>query len=71
MPLPPPIVRDLEAGYELGDATDRLFSVANSKQAGGALGLLSKGLSTRQHAYEEIFTYALVKFLDPHLYALK
>lgn len=71
MPLPPAIVRDLEAGFELGDATDRLFGVKHSKQAGGALGYLSKNLSTRQHAYEEIFTYALVKFLAPALYELR
>ncbi len=71
MPLPPPIVRDLEAGYELGHATDRLFQVQNSKQAGGALGHLSKGLHSRQAAYEAIFTYALSKFLNPELYELK
>ncbi|MBN9390590.1 MAG: DUF84 family protein [Chloroflexi bacterium] len=70
MPLPPPIVRDLEAGYELGDATDRLFAVKNSKHAGGALGYLSKGLRSRQDAYESIFTYALARFLDPELYEL-
>jgi inosine/xanthosine triphosphatase len=70
MPLPPPIVRDLEAGYELGDATDRLFAVQNSKHAGGALGYLSKGLRSRQDAYESIFTYALARFLDPELYEL-
>ncbi len=70
MPLPPAIVRDLEAGYELGEATDRLFGVLNSKQAGGALGHLSKNLHHRQGAYEAIFTYALVKFLNPDLYEL-
>jgi inosine/xanthosine triphosphatase len=70
MPLPPPIARDLAAGYELGDATDRLFAVKNSKHAGGALGYLSKGLRSRQDAYESIFTYALSKFLDPALYEL-
>ncbi len=71
MPLPPPIVRDLEAGYELGDATDRLFGVKHSKQAGGALGYLSKSLRSRQDAYESIFTYAMVKFLSPELYELQ
>jgi inosine/xanthosine triphosphatase len=68
MPLPPPIVRDLEAGYELGDATDRLYGVKHSKHAGGALGYLSKNLRSRQDAYEGIFTYALAKFLSPELY---
>ncbi len=70
MPLPPAIVRDLQAGFELGDATDRLFAVKHSKQAGGALGYLSKDLHSRQGAYEGIFTYALVKFLQPELYEL-
>lgn len=69
MPLPPPIVRDLDAGYELGEATDRLFQVQNSKHAGGALGHLSKGLHSRQAAYEAIFIYALTKFLNLDLYA--
>jgi inosine/xanthosine triphosphatase len=70
MPLPAPIVRDMEAGIELGHATDRLFGAVNSKQAGGALGYLSKNLRTRQDAYESIFVYALTKFLHPELYEL-
>lgn len=68
MPLPPAIVRDLEAGYELGVATDRLYGVQNSKHAGGALGYLSKGLHSRRGAYEAIFIYALTSFLNPELY---
>ncbi len=71
MPLPPPIVRDLEAGYELGIATDRLYQVQNSKHAGGALGYLSKDLHSRRAAYEAIFIYALTKFLNPELYELR
>ncbi|NWJ48584.1 MAG: DUF84 family protein [Chloroflexi bacterium] len=71
LPLPPAIVKDLETGLELGDATDRLFSVKDSKRAGGVVGYLSKGLETRQQAYESIFTYALVKFLNPELYELQ
>ena len=70
MPLPPAIVHDLDAGIELGHATDRLFGVTNSKQAGGALGHLSKDLDSRQAAYEGIVTYALVTFLNPELYEL-
>ncbi|HEX2913810.1 MAG TPA: inosine/xanthosine triphosphatase [Chloroflexia bacterium] len=70
MPLPTAIVRDLDNGLELGDATDRLFGVKHSKHAGGALGYLSKNLKSRQDAYEGILTYALVKFLHPELYEL-
>ena len=70
MLLPAAIVRDLDAGLELGDATDRLFGVKHSKQAAGSLGLLSKNLETRQSAYEGIVVYALVPFLNPDLYEL-
>ncbi len=70
MPLPPAIVSDLENGLELGDATDRLFGVKHSKQAGGALGYLSKNLLDRQKAYEGLVVYALVTFLNPELYEI-
>jgi inosine/xanthosine triphosphatase len=71
LPLPPAIIQDLEKGFELGEANDRLFKVKDSKRAGGVIGYLSKGLETRQEAYESIFTYALVKFLNPELYGLE
>lgn len=71
LPLPPSIVADIKAGFELGAATDRLFNTTNSKHGGGALGYLSRDLHTRQRAYESIFIYALVKFLNPELYNLK
>lgn len=71
MPLPPVIQRDLKAGFELGDATDRLYKVQNSKHSGGALGYLSKGLHHRRAAYEALFIYALTRFLNRELYELQ
>jgi inosine/xanthosine triphosphatase len=71
LPLPAAMVQDIRDGIELGEATDRLFNATNSKHGGGALGYLSKDLHTRQRAYENIFIYALVKFLNPELYDLK
>jgi len=63
LPLPP-AVRDLvEQGLELGEANDRVFSTANSKQKGGAYGLLTDGRYTRESVYAQTLTIALVPFV--------
>lgn len=65
LPLPP-AVRDLvDAGVELGDANDRVFATVNSKQGGGAFGLLSDGLYTRESVYTEAIVMALLAFANP------
>ncbi len=65
LPLPPR-VRDLvDAGLELGAANDRVFATHNSKQAGGAFGLLTDGLYTRQSVYTEALVMALIPFANP------
>lgn len=64
LPLPP-AVRDLvEQGMELGDANDRVFSTVNSKHEGGAFGLLTNGLYTRESVYTEALVVALVPFVN-------
>ena len=55
-------------GLELGEADDRVFGRTNSKQATGAVGLLSKNLITRQSYYEHAITLALIPFLNEELY---
>lgn len=55
-------------GLELGEADDRVFGRTNSKQATGAVGLLSKDLITRQSYYEHAITLALIPFLNEELY---
>lgn len=63
LPLPD-AVRDLvSSGMELGDANDRVFDTTNSKQKGGAYGLLTNGLYTRESVYAQTLTIALVPFV--------
>ncbi len=62
LPLPPAVRRLLLEGLELGDANDRVFDTSQSKQAGGAFGLLTHGLMTRQSVYTEALILALLPF---------
>ena len=60
LPLPPAIKRLVEQGVELGEANDRVFSTVNSKQQGGAFGLLTNGIYTRESVYTQALVVALV-----------
>jgi len=64
LPLPPSVYQCLLAGEELGPVMDRLFNTQNVKQKGGAIGLLTGGLATR----ESIYTQALLLTLAPFLH---
>lgn len=67
--LPPAVNRKIiQEGKELGLAMDELTGVHNTKQKMGAIGILTKGLSSRQQAYEYILTYALAPLLSPRFY---
>jgi len=64
LPLPA-VVRDLvDGGMELGEANDRVFSTVNSKQNGGAFGLLTNGLYTREGVYTQALIIALIPFVN-------
>lgn len=63
LPLPPEIQALVAAGWELGEANDRVFSTLNSKQAGGAYGLLTGGLITRESIYTQTLVLALIPFV--------
>ena len=67
LPLPPEVQRLVDRGMELGDANDRVFATQNSKQAGGAFGLLTGGLYTREGIYTETLVLALVPLVN-HLW---
>lgn len=60
LPLPPEVQELVESGLELGEANDRVFSTINSKQGGGAYGLLTDGLMTREGIYTQTLTLALI-----------
>ena len=60
LPLPGAIKNLIDQGMELGDANDRVFSTFNSKQGGGAYGLLTEGLYTRESIYTQTLILALL-----------
>ena len=69
MPLPPAVKELVDAGMELGEANDRVFSTVNSKQGGGAYGLLTEGRYTRESIYTQTLIIALVPYVNalyPH-----
>jgi len=68
LPLPPAVKELVDSGMELGDANDKVFSTINSKQGGGAYGLLTNGLYTRESIYTQTLIIALTTFVNP-LYA--
>jgi inosine/xanthosine triphosphatase len=64
LPLPPAVRALVEQGMELGEANDRVFSTVDSKHQGGAFGLLTNGLYTREGVYTEALVIALVPFVN-------
>jgi len=65
LPLPPAIKELVESGMELGEANDKVFATINSKQGGGAFGLLTDGLHTRESIYAQTLVMALIPFVNP------
>ena len=63
LPLPPEVQALVSEGLELGEANDRVFSTLNSKQGGGAFGLLTDGLMTREGIYTQTLILALIPFV--------
>jgi len=61
--LPDEVAARVKAGAELGEAMDAFARIKNVKHKMGAIGVLTRGLSNRQRAYEYIFTLAVVRFL--------
>lgn len=64
LPLPPAVKTLVGQGMELGDANDQVFSTVNSKHRGGAFGLLTNGIYTREGVYTEALVIALVPFVN-------
>jgi inosine/xanthosine triphosphatase len=69
--LPPAIADLIRQGKELGEADDIVFGQTNSKQATGALGLLTGDVVTRGDYYEMTMDFALIPFKNPDLYTKK
>lgn len=66
--LPPKVSELIDAGEELGVATDIVFSQENSKHKGGSIGILTNEAITRKDFYRDAIIFALIPFLKPDLY---
>lgn len=66
--LPPAVTALVRQGIELGHADDIVFGRQNSKQANGAIGLLTGDVLDRSQAYAMAVILALVPFKNPDLY---
>ncbi len=65
----PPKIKDLvKGGMELGHADDLVFGKTNSKQANGAVGILTKDRITRDGYYKHALLLALIPFYNEELY---
>ncbi len=61
--LPDSVAARVRNGAELGDAMDAFAGIQDVKYKMGAIGVLTKGLTNRQEAYEFIVKLALARFL--------
>ncbi len=66
--LPKAVAELVEQGIELGMADDMVFGSKNSKQAGGAVGLLTQNVLDRKSLYEQAVVLALIPFKNQQLY---
>jgi inosine/xanthosine triphosphatase len=66
--LPPAVATAVRAGMELGPAMDQLTGRHDTKQADGAIGILTGGQLDRQSTYEHLLTMALARLLTPAYY---
>lgn len=66
--LPPAVAALIRQGVELGEADDIVFSKNNSKQANGAIGILTGDVIDRMRLYEHAVILALAPFRNLDLY---
>jgi len=66
--LPQAVADLVRQGKELGEADDIVFGRTNSKQANGAIGILTGDVIDRAQLYEQAVIFALIPFKNPDLY---
>jgi len=66
--LPPRVAELIREGKELGEADDIVFGMKNSKQANGAIGILTHDVLTRKSFYVTGVVTALIPFVHEELY---
>ncbi len=67
--LPNPVAKLIHEGKELGEADDIVFNQSNSKQANGAIGILTGNVIDRSSLYEHAVILALVPFKNAQYYS--
>lgn len=68
--LPSRVTQLVQQGKELGEADDIVFGRSNSKQANGAIGILTGDVVDRTSLYEQAIILALVPFKNPQMYGV-
>jgi len=68
MIVPPPMMRLIEQGQELGEVVDHFFHTQNAKQGQGHFGLMTNNALTRTRGYTDGVIMALARFLHPELF---
>lgn len=68
--LPGQVDQLLKQGYELGIANDMVFSEADSKRKGGAVGSLTNGAVSRTDLYIQPIKLAMIPMLKPALFSV-
>ena len=68
--LPPQVTKLVNQGIELGQADDIVFGDTNSKQKGGAAGILTGGVIDRTKLYTHGVVLALIPFRNSEMYFL-
>jgi inosine/xanthosine triphosphatase len=66
--LPPQVAKLIKQGKELGEADDIVFQQSNSKQANGAIGILTRDIIDRTALYKHAVILALVPFKNSELF---
>jgi inosine/xanthosine triphosphatase len=68
--LPDYMRKKIESGYELGPVVQDLMNDSNNeiRHSEGACGLLTNGMYSRVHEFEDALICALSKFLKPDFY---
>ena len=66
--LPSSISSLVNGGLELGEAGDQFFNKVNSKQNGGAVGLLTNGVVDRFELYMQGLILCLIPFIKQDLF---
>ena len=69
--LPPQVAKLIRQGKELGEADDIVFQQSNSKQANGAIGILTGDIIDRTALYKHAVILALVPFKNLELFLTK